>query len=244
MAVNNEIGVMQDMARLGAMVKAAGSAFHVDAAQGAGRIPLDVTPLQADLLSLSGHKMYGPKGVGALYVRRRPTSAAPGACAGGGQERGLRPGTLPVPLIVAMGEAARLAQTEGPADARRMSRLGTRLLDRLRSDIPGLVLNGDATRRVPGNLNLTFPSGDSVSLMSAAPDLCVSTSSACTTTADGRVGASHVLTAIGLTVAQARRSLRIGLGRTTSDSDVDAAADMIVAAALHQDAAVARSAVD
>jgi cysteine desulfurase len=244
MAVNNEIGVVQDLSMLGAMVKAAGSAFHIDAAQGAGRIPLDITAMQADLLSLSGHKMYGPKGVGALYVRRRPRMRLAPLMSGGGQERGLRPGTLPVPLIVAMGEAARLSQSEGPTDARRMSHLGSRLLDRLRSEIPDLVLNGDATRRVPGNLNLTFPSGDSVSLMGAAPDLCVSTSSACTTTADGRVGASHVLTAIGLTVAQARRSLRIGLGRTTSDSDVDAAADMIVAAALHQDAAVAGSAVD
>ena len=242
MAVNNEIGVMQDLPALGAMVKAAGSAFHIEAAQAAGRVTLDVAAMHADLVSLSAHKMYGPKGVGALYIRRRPRMRLASLISGGGQERGLRPGTLPVPLIVAMGEAARLTLIEGPEDARRMDRLAQRMLGRLRAAVPGVILNGDAARRVAGNLNLTFPTGDSVSLMDAAPELCVSTSSACTTTADGRVGASHVLTAIGLTVDEARRSLRIGLGRTTSDSDADRAVDMLVSAV--RGAAVARSAVD
>jgi cysteine desulfurase len=229
MAVNNEIGVIQDLAPLAAMARAAGSAFHVDAAQAAGRIVIDVAATGADLVSLSAHKIYGPKGIGALYVRRRPRMRLAPLLSGGGQERGLRPGTLPVPLIVAMGEAARLAQAEGPEEAARLGHLAARLLASLRAEIPGLILNGHPVRRVPGNLNLTFPSGDATLLMKAAPELCVSTSSACTTTADGSLGPSHVLTAIGLMAAEARRSLRIGLGRSTSEFDVDTAAAMLAA---------------
>jgi cysteine desulfurase len=235
MAVNNEIGVIQDLPALGAMVKAAGAAFHVDAAQAAGRLPLDVSSIRADLVSLSGHKMYGPKGIGALYVRRRPRMRLAPLLSGGGQERGLRPGTLPVPLIVAMGEAARLAATEGPAESARLQRQAQRLLERLRADIPGLILNGDPIRRVAGNLNLTFPDRAAADILRAAPELCLSTSSACTTSGDGAVGPSHVLTAIGLSPGVAARSLRIGLGRFTSDRDVVAAAVQLAAAALHRD---------
>jgi cysteine desulfurase len=248
MAVNNEIGVIQDLPVLGAMVKAAGAAFHVDAAQAVGRLPLDVSSIRADLVSLSGHKMYGPKGIGALYVRRRPRMRLAPLLSGGGQERGLRPGTLPVPLIVAMGEAARLAATEGPAESARLQRQAQRLLERLRSDIPGLILNGDPIRRVAGNLNLTFPDKAAADILRAAPDLCLSTSSACTTAGDGAVGPSHVLTAIGLSPRAAARSLRIGLGRFTSDWDVEAAAAQLAAAALHceqdQGSAAERSAAE
>ena len=227
MAVNNEIGVIQDLPGLGALVKEAGAAFHVDAAQAAGRIPLDVSAMRADLVSLSAHKMYGPKGIGALYVRRRPRMRLLPLMSGGGQERGLRPGTLPVPMIVAMGEAARLAALEEAGDAGRLRRLSGRLLERLRAAVPGLVLNGHADQRVPGNLNLTFPGRAAADILQSAPDLCLSTSSACTTAADGGVGPSHVLTAIGLSVAEARRSLRIGMGRFTSDRDVEAAAALL-----------------
>ena len=227
MAVNNEIGVIQDLPGLGALVKEAGAAFHVDAAQAAGRIPLDVSAMRADLVSLSAHKMYGPKGIGALYVRRRPRMRLLPLMSGGGQERGLRPGTLPVPMIVAMGEAARLAALEEAGDAGRLRRLSGRLLERLRAAVPDLVLNGHADQRVPGNLNLTFPGRAAADILQSAPELCLSTSSACTTAADGGVGPSHVLTAIGLSVAEARRSLRIGMGRFTSDRDVEAAAALL-----------------
>jgi cysteine desulfurase len=239
MAVNNEIGVIQDLPVLAALVKDAGAVFHIDAAQAAGRLPLDVSAARADLVSLSAHKMYGPKGIGALYVRRRPRTRLLPLLSGGGQERGLRPGTLPVPLIVAMGEAARLAAAEGPRDAERLRRQTDRLLARLRAAVPGLVLNGDAQRRVAGNLNLTFPARPAADILRTAPDLCLSTSSACTTAADGGVGPSHVLTAIGLSAAEARRSLRIGLGRFTSDEDIEAAATHLATASQPQVVAAA-----
>jgi cysteine desulfurase len=234
MAVNNEIGVIQDLPVLGALVKAAGAAFHVDAAQAAGRVPLDVAESRADLVSLSAHKMNGPKGIGALFVRRRPRMRLLPLLSGGGQERGLRPGTLPVPMIVAMGEAARLAIAEGEQDAERQRGQAARLLALLRASVPDLVLNGHADRRVAGNLNLTFPSRTAADILRAAPDLCLSTSSACTTAADGSVGPSHVLTAIGLSPGAARRSLRIGLGRFTSDEDVEAAAERLATASEPQ----------
>jgi cysteine desulfurase len=230
MAVNNEIGVIQDLPVLGALVKAQGAAFHIDAAQAAGRMALDVAAAQADLVSLSAHKMYGPKGIGALYVRRRPRMRLAPLFSGGGQERGLRPGTLPVPMIVAMGEAARLAAAEGGGDAERLRPLADRLLALLRAEVPGLVLNGHPQQRVAGNLNLTFPAGTAADILRAAPELCLSTSSACTTAADGGVGPSHVLTALGLSAAAARRSLRIGLGRFTSAEDVEAAAKHLATA--------------
>jgi cysteine desulfurase len=239
MAVNNEIGVIQDLPLLGALVKEAGAALHVDAAQAAGRVPLDVSAARADLVSLSAHKMYGPKGIGALYVRRRPRMRLLPLLSGGGQERGLRPGTLPVPMIVAMGEAACLALAEGGADAERLGRQADRLLALLRAAVPGLTLNGHAERRVAGNLNLTFPQRGAVDILQAAPGLCLSTSSACTTSADGGIGPSHVLTAIGLSPAEARRSLRIGLGRFTSDQDVEAAATHLAAAGQPQVASAA-----
>ena len=239
MAVNNEIGVIQDLPLLGAMAKEAGAAFHVDAAQAAGRAPFDVTAAHADLVSLSGHKMYGPKGIGALYVRRRPRMRLLPLLSGGGQERGLRPGTLPVPMIVAMGEAARLAAEEAAGDSERLRRDADRLLALLRAAIPGLVLNGHPTRRVAGNLNLTFPARAAADILRAAPDLCLSTSSACTTSADGDVGPSHVLTAIGLSADAARRSLRIGLGRFTCERDVEVAAAQLAAASQPQVASAA-----
>ena len=244
MAVNNEIGVIQDLPALGALVKEAGAVFHIDAAQAAGRVPLDVAAARADMVSLSAHKMYGPKGIGALYVRRRPRMRLLPLMSGGGQERGLRPGTLPVPMIVAMGEAARLAASDGAADAERLRRLAGQLLERLRAAVPGLVLNGHADLRVAGNLNLTFPDRAAADILLAAPELCLSTSSACTTAADGAVGPSHVLTAIGLSPAEARRSLRIGMGRFTSDQDVEAAAALLATAAQPLAGMAARSAAE
>lgn len=224
MAVNNETGVVQDLAAIGALVKAAGALFHTDAAQAAGRIALDVNEAQADLLSLSGHKMYGPKGVGALYVRRRPRVRLTPLFSGGGQERGLRSGTLPAPLLVGLGEAARIAAAEGLLDAGRIAGQRQRLLDGLQAAIPGLRVNGTMEARVAGNLNLTFPRVDAQALLAALPDLCLSTGSACSS-AD--IAPSYVLGAMGIPDAEARATLRIGLGRFTSPAEMDHAAALI-----------------
>ena len=228
MAVNNETGVVQDLAAIAALAHAAGALFHTDAAQAAGKIPLD-TAVGIDLLSLSGHKLYGPKGVGALYVRRRPRVRLQPLFSGGGQERGLRSGTLPTPLVVGLGEACRLARLEREADAARIATLRDRLLASLRARIPGLTLNGSATHRIPGNLNLTFPA-PALQLMDRIPDLCISTGSACSSAA---IEPSYVLRALGLPDAAAARTLRLGLGRFTSAAEIDFAADALADAALH-----------
>ncbi len=227
MAVNNETGVIQDIPALAVMAHAAGALFHTDAAQAAGKIPIDVRAWDVDLLSLSGHKIYGPKGVGALFVRRRPRVRLVPLFSGGGQERGLRSGTLPAPLIVGLGEAARLALAEREEDQVRIAALRARLLSALSAAVPGLRVNGAANARIAGNLNLTFPEATAARLMEAAPDLCVSTGSACTSAA---IEPSYVLRAMGLSREEAGRTLRIGIGRFTSAADVDFAAAALAAA--------------
>ena len=227
MAVNNETGVVQDIAVLAALAKQAGALFHTDAAQAAGKIPLDLHAWQVDLASVSGHKMYGPKGVGALFVRRRPRVRLAPLFSGGGQERGLRSGTLPTPLIAGLGEACRLAAAEMAKEAARLAALRDALLDRLRDAVPGLVVNGSMAARIPGNLNLTFPAATALALMAAAPDLCISTGSACTS---ATIEPSYVLRAMGLSEDAAARSLRIGIGRFTSAADMDYAAGALAAA--------------
>lgn len=231
MAVNNEIGVIQDLAAIGALAKQAGAAFHVDAAQAAGRIALDVEAMRIDLLSLSGHKMYGPKGIGALYVRRRPRMRLAPLFSGGGQERGLRSGTLAAPLVVGLGEAARIAAAEGLLDSGRIAGQRQVLWQALRARVPGIRINGHAERRVAGNLNITFPGGvDAQALMAAAPGLCLSTGSACSS---AEVEPSHVLRAIGLDDAAARATLRLGLGRFTSPAEAAQAAELLAEAWAH-----------
>ena len=227
MAANNETGVIQDLPSLAAIAKGAGVLVHSDLAQAAGKIPLDVAAWHLDLASISGHKLYGPKGVGALYVRRRPRVRLAPLFSGGGQERGLRSGTLPAPLIVGFGEACRLAKEEQAEEATRLAALRTRLLDRLRSLIPGLTVNGTLDARLPGNLNLTFPAASAADIMAGAPDLCVSTGSACSSAA---VEPSYVLRAMGVPDAAAARSLRIGIGRFTSAAEIDYAAAALAAA--------------
>jgi cysteine desulfurase len=227
MAVNNETGVIQDIPTHTAIAKEAGALFHTDAAQAAGKIPIDATGWKVDLLSLSGHKLYGPKGVGALYVRRRPRARLVPLFSGGGQERGLRSGTLPAPLVIGLGEACRLAQAEMAADATRIAELRARLLARLRAALPGTRVNASMDARIPGNLNLTFPAVTAAELMARAPDLCVSTGSACSS---AELEPSYVLTALGLTPEETARSLRIGIGRFTSAADVDFAAAALAAA--------------
>ncbi len=227
MAVNNETGVIQDLAAIGALAKEHGALFHTDAAQAAGRIALDVEEIRADLVSLSAHKMYGPKGMGALYVRRRPRVRLAALFSGGGQERGLRSGTLPAPLVVGFGEAARIAAGEGLLDAGRIAGQRQILLDGLRAAIPGLRVNAEAAPRVAGNLNLTFPQVPAAALLAALPELMLSTGSACTS---AEVTPSHVLSAMGIAPEEAARTLRIGLGRFTSPSEMQQAAALIGAA--------------
>ncbi|WP_198376177.1 cysteine desulfurase family protein [Neoroseomonas rubea] len=225
MAVNNEIGVIQDLAAIGAIAKEAGALFHTDAAQAAGRIPLDVEEIRADLLSLSGHKVYGPKGIGALYVRRRPRVRLAPLFSGGGQERGLRSGTLAAPLVVGFGEACRIAAIEGLLDAGRIAGQRDRFLAALSAAVPGLAVNAPGGEKVTGNLSLAFPGGVTAqAIMEAAPMVCVSTGSACSS---AEVEPSYVLRAIGLDESRARATLRIGIGRFTSPADVDLAAAML-----------------
>ena len=227
MAVNNEIGVVQDIPTLAAIAKEGGALFHTDLAQAAGKIPLDVTGWKVDLASVSGHKLYGPKGVGALFVRRRPRVRIAPLFSGGGQERGLRAGTLATPSIVGLGEACRLAALEMAAEAARITGLRTALLDQLRASIPGVTINGSIGDRIAGNLNLTFPAATAVDLMARAPDLCVSTGSACSS---AEVEPSYVLRAIGLSDEAASRTLRVGIGRFTSAADIEYAAAALAAA--------------
>jgi cysteine desulfurase len=227
MAVNNEIGVIQDIASLAAIAKRAGALFHTDVAQATGKIPLELDSWKVDLASISGHKIYGPKGVGALYVRRRPRVRLMPLFSGGGQERGLRSGTLPAPLIVGLGEACRLAQAEMADEAARLAGLRDRLWQTLRAATPGVRINGSMAERIPGNLNVTFPSVTATDLMARVPDLCVSTGSACSS---ATIEPSYVLRALGLSDDAASRTLRIGIGRFTSPADVDYAAAALAAA--------------
>jgi cysteine desulfurase len=227
MAAHNEIGVIQPLAAIGALCRERGVLFHTDAAQAFGKIALDVAAMQIDLMSISGHKIYGPKGVGALYVRRRPRVRLLPLFDGGGQERGLRSGTLPVPLCVGLGRASALASADMEEETVRLRRLRDRLWHSLARRVPGLKLNGDAERRLPGSLNLAFPGLPAQKLIEACPSLAVSTGSACTSAA---VEPSYVLRALGLPEALANASIRLGLGRFTTEAEVDFAADALAAA--------------
>ena len=225
MSANNETGVLQDIATLAAIARAAGALFHTDAAQALGKIPFDVAGI--DLASFSGHKIYGPKGVGALYVRRRPRVRLAPLFSGGGQERGLRSGTLAPALLAGFGAACRLAGLEMAEESGRLAQLRGRLLDGLTAALPGLRVNGSMAHRLPGNLNITLPHADALAVMQANPDLCVSTGSACSS---AEVAPSTVLAAMGVDPAAASRSLRVGLGRFTSAADVDFAIRALSAA--------------
>ena len=228
MAAHNEIGVIQPLAEIGALCRSKGVLFHSDGAQAFGKMPLDVEAIRLDLLSISGHKIYGPKGVGALYVRRRPRTRLLPLIDGGGQERGLRSGTLPTPLCVGLGRAAAIAAVEMAGEADRMRQLRDRLLTNLSRRVPSVRLNGDADQRLPGSLNLCFPGIAAPALIEASPGIAISTGSACTSAA---VEPSYVLRALGLPDELANASVRIGLGRFTTVSDVDFAVDAIAAAA-------------
>lgn len=228
MAAHNEIGVIQPLAEIGALCRARGILFHTDAAQAAGKIPLDVEAVQISLMSISGHKLYGPKGIGALYVRRRPRTRLLPLIDGGGQERGLRSGTLPTPLCVGFGRAAAIALDEMAEEAARLRLLRDRLYRGLARRVPGLALNGNAERRLPGNLNLGFPGIAAPALIEACPSIAISTGSACTS---ATVEPSYVLRALGQPDAVANTAIRIGLGRFNTAAEVDFAVDALAAAA-------------
>ena len=228
MAVNNEIGVIQPIAEVGALCRARGVYLHTDAAQAVGKLPLDVNAMGIDLLSLSGHKVYGPKGIGALYVRRRPRVRLRAEIDGGGQERGLRSGTLPAPLCAGLGEACAIAGAEMAGEAERLTAQRGRLWAAFQDGLADVRLNGCARRRVAGNLNISIPGIRAQDLIAAVPEIAVSTGSACTSAS---VEPSYVLRAIGLSDAAADCSLRIGLGRFTTEGEVDQAAARLVAAA-------------
>jgi cysteine desulfurase len=228
MAANNEIGVVQPIAEIGALCHARGVVFHSDAAQAAGRIPLDVEASRIDLLSLSAHKFYGPKGVGALFVRgRNPRVRLEPRQWGGGHEGGLRSGTLPVAQIVGMATALELCLAEGEAEQVRIRALRDRLWQRLSEELEGVRINGDPGRRLAGNLNVSFEGVDGERLLLGLPGLAVSAGSAC---ASAVPGPSHVLTALGLPEGLARASLRFGLGRGTGEVEIENAGQRVVEA--------------
>jgi len=225
-AANNEIGTLPRLGEIAEIAHEKGAYLHTDAAQAAGKVDLDVSRDGIDLLSLSGHKLYGPKGVGALYVRRELQPLIAPQIEGGGHERGLRSGTLNVPGIVGLGAAAQLAIAGREEEAERLQALASRLLKRLREEVDGVELNGPA-ERLPGNLNLRFPGVAAEALIANCPELAISAGSACSAATPTP---SHVLTAIGLDQEAAEQSVRIGIGRPTTDPEVDRAADVLVAA--------------
>ena len=227
MIANNEIGVIQDVAAIGAICKERGAIFHSDAAQAAGKVPIDVRGMDIHMLSLSAHKLYGPKGVGALYVRKRnPRVKLQPLIDGGGHEGGLRSGTLNVPAIVGFGAACDLARNDMKSEAERLKKLRDRLWKGLRR-LDQVTLNGHPDRRLPGNLNVSFKFVESESLMVALDGIAVSSGAACTTS---KAEPSHVLKAIGLPEDLARASIRFGLGRGTTAEEIDTVVDRVVSA--------------
>jgi len=227
MAAQNEVGSLAPVEAIGALTRERGVLFHTDAAQAIGKMPLDVDAANIDLMSISGHKVYGPKGVGVLYVRRRPRARLEPLFDGGGQERGVRSGTVAPALVVGIGEACEVAGAGMADENERLLALRTRMWGRIEKALPDTMLNGDLDGRLAGNLNMSFPDIDGTALIEAlSEDVCVSSGSACTS---GSVESSYVLRAMGLSDAAAGSSLRIGIGRATTEREVDAAADRIVA---------------
>jgi cysteine desulfurase len=219
MAAHNEVGVIQPLAAIGRICHERGVLFHTDAAQAAGKIPLDVEEMQIDLLSIAGHKMYAPKGVGALYVRRRgtPVELKP-ILDGGGHEGGLRSGTLNVPGIVGLGKACEICREVMPEESRRLAGLRDRLKNGLLAALEGIHINGSLEHRLPNNLNVSFPGIDLATLMAAVNEIALSSGSACSS---GKPEPSYVLQALGVSEEVANTPLRFGLGRYTTEEEID-----------------------
>ncbi|KAF2295674.1 hypothetical protein GH714_033551 [Hevea brasiliensis] len=225
MAVNNEIGVIQPMEEIGKICKEFNVPFHTDAAQALGKIPVDVEKWNVSLMSLSGHKIYGPKGVGALFMRRRPRIRVEPQMNGGGQERGIRSGTVPTPLVVGMGAACELAKKEMKYDDKRIRALQERLLKGIKAKLDGVVVNGSIERRYAGNLNLSFAYVEGESLLMGLKDVAVSSGSACTSAS---LEPSYVLRALGVDEDMAHTSIRFGIGRFTTEAEIDRAVELTV----------------
>jgi cysteine desulfurase len=223
MFVNNEIGVVQDITALGTLCRERGVIFHVDAAQATGKVEIDLSTLPVDLMSLASHKTYGPKGIGALYVRRKPRIRLEAQMHGGGHERGMRSGTLPTHQCVGMGEAFRIAKLEMAQDLAHARRLQQRLLDGLK-DIEQVFINGDLDQRVPHNLNISFNYVEGESLIMGIKGIAVSSGSACTSAS---LEPSYVLRALGRSDELAHSSLRMTIGRFTTEADIDYAVQTI-----------------
>jgi cysteine desulfurase len=223
MHANNEIGVVNDIAGIGEICRAAGVLFHVDGAQGVGKIPVDMEQMKVDLLSMSAHKMYGPKGVGALYVRRKPRVRLEAQMHGGGHERGMRSGTLATHQLVGFGEAARIAHEEMATESAQLEALRERFWDAI-SDIPEVYINGDREQRLPGALNVSFAFVEGESLIMSLRDLAISSGSACTSAS---LEPSYVLRALGLNDEMAHSSLRFSFGRFTTEAEVDHAVQCV-----------------
>ena len=225
MMVNNEIGVIQPIAEIGKLCRSKKVFFHVDAAQAVGKVPVDVNALNIDLMSISAHKLYGPKGIGALYVRRRPRVRLEPVLSGGGQERGFRSGTLPHPLVAGFGAACEVAGQEMERDLAHVTRLHQKLYDGVVKKIPDVEVNGSLTSRYPGNLNISFAYVEGESLLMALKDIAISSGSACTSAS---LEPSYVLRALGVGDEMAHSSIRFGFGRFTTDEEVDYAIEVCV----------------
>lgn len=223
MHVNNEIGVIQDLKSLGAICREKGVIFHVDAAQSPGKVKIDVEEMNVDLMSLCAHKVYGPKGIGALYVRRKPRVRLEAQIHGGGHERGFRSGTLPTHQIVGMGEAFRIANEEMADEHARLTKLRDRLLDGIK-DLEEIYINGDLDQRIPGNLNISFSYVEGESLIMSLKDIAVSSGSACTSAS---LEPSYVLRALGRADELASSSIRFTLGRYSTEEEVDYTINLI-----------------
>lgn len=224
MGINNEIGVIQPLAEIGKICRENGVFFHTDCAQSFGKIPLDVKAMNIDLMSISGHKIYGPKGIGALYVSRKPRIRLEPLINGGGQERGLRSGTLPTPLVVGLGKAAEIAKYEMDKDYQHIKYLSDKFYKAIVNKIPEVYLNGDAEKRYPGNLNLSFAYVEGESLIIAIKELAVSSGSACTSAS---LEPSYVLRSIGVDEELAHTSIRFGIGRFTTEEEIDKAIEIV-----------------
>jgi len=219
MGVNNEIGVIQPLAEIGKICRKKGVFFHSDCAQAVGKIPLDVNAMNIDLMSISGHKLYAPKGIGAIYIRRRPFRVRVQPLqSGGGQERGIRSGTLPAPLIVGLGSACEIAKEEMERDAKHIKQLFDRLYKGITARVPDVFINGDVHARYFGNLNISFAYVEGESLLMALKEIACSSGSACTSAS---LEPSYVLRALGVDEELAHTSIRFGIGRFTTEKEVD-----------------------
>ncbi|HEX2659215.1 MAG TPA: IscS subfamily cysteine desulfurase [Polyangia bacterium] len=224
MLANNEIGTVNPVNEIGAVVKEKGALFHIDAVQGTGKIPFDVESSKADLVSLSAHKMYGPKGVGALYVRRKPRVRLTAGIDGGGHERGMRSGTLNVPAIVGFGAAAQIAVADMPEESKRLLGLRERLRKGIQARVSDTFVNGSLEHRLPGNLNISFAYVEGEAMLMALKDVAVSSGSACTSSS---LEPSYVLRALGVEEEMAHTSIRFGVGRFNTEEEVDYVVDLV-----------------